>query len=68
MTCVETDTEDHITPTPWHEQSCQKLDQAAQHTMQTGPEYLQGWGIHTFSGQPVPVPHPPLNTEFLTNM
>jgi len=25
--------------------------------MQTGLEHLQGWGIHSFSEQPVPVPH-----------
>lgn len=27
-------------------------------------EYLQGWSIHSFSGQPVPVSHHPLNKKF----
>jgi len=27
------------------------LDQAAQGLIQAGPEHLQGWGIHSLSGQ-----------------
>jgi len=33
------------------------LDQAAQGPIQPGCEHLQGWGIHSLSGQPVPAPH-----------
>jgi len=29
----------------------------AQGPIQSGLEHLQGWDIHSFSGQPVPVPH-----------
>ncbi|KAK4818440.1 hypothetical protein QYF61_013127 [Mycteria americana] len=35
------------------------LDQVAQSPIQPGLEHFQGWGIHSFSGQPVPVPHHP---------
>ncbi|KAK4812888.1 LOW QUALITY PROTEIN: hypothetical protein QYF61_024244 [Mycteria americana] len=34
-----------------------QLDQVAQSPTQPGLEHFQGWGIHSFSGQPVPVPH-----------
>jgi len=33
------------------------LDQAAQGPIQPGLEHLQGWGIHSLSGQTVPAPH-----------
>ena len=33
------------------------LDQVAQGPIQPGPEHLQGWSIHSLSGQPVPAPH-----------
>jgi len=33
------------------------LDQAAQAPIQLGLEHLQGWGMHSLSGQPVPAPH-----------
>ena len=33
------------------------LDQAAQGCIQPGLEHLQGRGIHSLSGQPVPAPH-----------
>ena len=46
---------------PLHRQSHQPphliLDQAAQGPIQPGLEHLQGWGIHSLSGQPVPAPH-----------
>uniref|UniRef100_A0A8C9G440 Uncharacterized protein n=1 Tax=Pavo cristatus TaxID=9049 RepID=A0A8C9G440_PAVCR len=38
----------------------QPLDQAAQSHIQPGLECLQGWGIHSLFGQPVPVCHHPL--------
>ena len=37
------------------------LDQDAQGPIQPSLEHLQGWGIHSFSGQIVPVPHHPLS-------
>jgi len=44
---------------PCHRQGCQPpyltLDQAVQDPIQPGLEHLQGWGIHSHSGQPVPV-------------
>lgn len=39
--------------------------QAAQGQIQPGLECLQGRGIHSFSGQLVPVRHRPLGEEFL---
>ena len=42
---------------PCYVQGCQPADQAAQSHIQPGPECLQGWGIHSFLGQPVPVCH-----------
>jgi len=39
------------------------LDQAAQGPIQPGREHLQGWGIHSLSGQPVPTPHHSHNKE-----
>jgi len=41
------------------------LDQVAQSPIQPGLEHLQGGGIHSFSGQPVPVPHHRHSEEFL---
>jgi len=49
-------------------QSCQPLNQApaqaAQGPIQPSLKHLQGWGIHRFSGQLVPVPHCPLSAKF----
>jgi len=39
----------------WHEQEHLPEDQVAQRPMQSGFEHLQRWGIHSLSGQPVPV-------------
>ena len=36
-------------------QGCHPPEQAAQGPIQPGFEHLYGWGIHSFSGQPVPV-------------
>jgi len=36
-------------------QGHQPLDQAVQSHIQSGLECLQGWGIHSILGQPVPV-------------
>ena len=42
------------------------LDQVAQSPIQPGLEHLQGWGIHNFSGQPVP--HHPLSKGLLSKV
>ena len=51
----------HSVPAPCHGHGCHTLDQAAQGPIQPSLEHLQGWGIHSFSGQIVPVPHHPLS-------
>ncbi|KAK4821804.1 hypothetical protein QYF61_003833 [Mycteria americana] len=60
MIWVAKDLKDHLVPTPCHGQGQLPLDQVAQSPMQPGLEHFQGWGIHNFSGQSVPVPHHPL--------
>jgi len=42
-------------PIPWHGKGCHPPAQAAQGSIQPGLEQLQGWDVHSFSGQPVPV-------------
>jgi len=44
-------------------QGHQPSDQAAQSHIQPGLECLQGWGIHSLLGQPVPVCHHPLSAR-----
>ena len=48
-----------------HGQGHLPLDQVAQSPIQPGVEQFNGWGIHSLSGQPVPVPHHPQSEEFL---
>ena len=48
-----------------HGQGHIPLDQVAQSPIQPGLEHFQGGGSHSFSGQPVPVPHHPHGEEFL---
>ena len=50
---------------PCHEQGNLPPDQVAQSSIQPGLEHCQGGGSHSFSGQPVPVPHHPHSKEFL---
>jgi len=50
---------------PCHGQGHLPLDQVAQSPMQPGLEHFQGGGIHSSSGQPVPVPHHPHRKEIL---
>ena len=45
---------------PCYVQGHQPPDQAAQSHIQPGFECLQGWGIHSLLGQPVPVLHHPV--------
>ena len=61
MARVGRDLKDHEAPTPHHRQGHQPPhlipDQVAQGSIQPGLEHLQGRGIHSLSGQPVPAPH-----------
>jgi len=59
---------DHPASTIFYGQRFHTINQAAQGPIQTGPEHLQGWGNHSFSGQPLPLPHHPLRKEFLPNI
>jgi len=68
MTWVGRDLKDHPVPTPCHGQEYHPLDQVAEGPIQPGLEHFQGWGIHSFSGQPVLVPHHPLSEEFPPNI
>ncbi|KAK4828015.1 LOW QUALITY PROTEIN: hypothetical protein QYF61_022792 [Mycteria americana] len=43
-------------PTPLQEQGHLQLDQVAQSPIQPDLEYLQGWGLHYLSVQPLPAP------------
>jgi len=58
------DLKDHVVPTPCHGEVCHPPVQAAQVSIQSGLEYLQGWGTHSFFGQLVPVPRYTLSEEF----
>jgi len=53
---------------PCYVQGRQPPDQAAQSHIQPGLECLQGWGIHSVLGQPVPVRYHPLGEKLLPNI
>jgi len=53
---------------PCYVQGHQPPDQAAQSHIQPGLECLQGWGIHSLLGQPVPVRHHPLGGKLPPNI
>ena len=53
---------------PCHGQGHYPLDQVAQGLIQPHLRHLQGWDIHSLSGQPVPVPHCSTSEEFLLNI
>jgi len=55
MVWVGSDLKDHLVQPPCLEQGHLPLDQVAQGSIQPGLEHFQGGGIHSFSGQPVPV-------------
>ena len=55
----------HLVPTPRPGQGCHSAGEAAQGPIQPGTEHLQRWGTHSFSGQPVPLPHHLHSEEFL---
>jgi len=44
------------------------LSSASQGPVQPGLEYVQRWGTHSFSGQPVPVPHHPESKKIPPNI
>lgn len=44
---------DHLVPTPCHAHGPLPLNQVAQSLIRPGLKYFQGWGIHSFSKQPV---------------
>ena len=50
---------------PCHGQGHLSPDLVAQSPIQPGLEHCQGGGSHSFSGQPVPVPHHPHSKVFL---
>jgi len=55
----------HLAQPPCSEHGYVQLDQAAQSPVQPGLECFQGWGLHYFSGQPVPVFHHLYRKKFL---
>jgi len=60
---------DHLVPTPsCHGQGHLPPDQAAQSSIQPGLEHCQEGGSHSFSGQPVPVPHHHYSKKFLPSI
>jgi len=59
MAWVEMVHNDHLVSTPCYVQGRQPADRAAQSHIQPGLECLQGWGIHSLLGQPVPAPSCP---------
>ena len=63
MAWVEKDHNDHLVSTPCYVQGRQPPDQAARSHIQPGLECLQGWGIHSLLGQPVPVHDHPLGEK-----
>uniref|UniRef100_A0A672TM59 Uncharacterized protein n=1 Tax=Strigops habroptila TaxID=2489341 RepID=A0A672TM59_STRHB len=65
MVCVGRDLKAHPVPVPCHGQGHLPLDQVAPSPVQPGLEHCQGWGSHSFSGQPVPGPHHPHREELL---
>jgi len=65
MVWVGRDLKDQLIPTPCHGQGHLPPDQVAPSPIQPGLECFQGWGIHSFFGQPAPVPQHPLSKELL---
>ena len=61
MNRIRRDGNDQIAPTSCCGQGCHSPDQGAQGSIQLGLEHLQGQGIQSFSGEPVPLPHYPVS-------
>ena len=64
MAWIGQDLNDHLVPTPCHGQGYHPAAQTAQYPIQPSLEHRQGWGIHGFSGQPVPGPYNLLSEKF----
>ena len=54
----------HMVQPLCYEQGRLPLDEVAQNPIQPGLECFQGWGLHNFSGQSVPVFHHPHGKKF----
>ena len=65
MAWVGRDLKNHLVPTPlpWAE-----LPGTKSGPTQPGLEYLQEWGIHNLSGQPVTAPHNPFSEALLPDI
>ena len=68
MVGLEGNLKDHLIPTPCHGQGHLPPAQVAQSPIQPGLGHCQGWGIHSCSGQPVPVSYHLHCIEFLPNI
>lgn len=68
MVRVGSDLKNHLVPNPCYGQGYLPLAQVTQSPIQPGLEHHQKWGIHSFSGQPVPVHQHPHSEEFLFNI
>jgi len=68
MAWIEKDHNAHPVPTPCYVQGLQPADQAAQSHIHPGLECLQGWGIRSLSGHPLPVHHHPQSLSILSRL
>jgi len=66
MICVGRDLIDRLVPTPLPWAWVPSTRPGCSELYPTWPWTLQGRGIHSFSGQPVPVLHNPHSNEFLS--
>lgn len=68
MSWVRRGLKDHPVPTPltWAETPFTK--HVAQSPIPPALEHFLGWGIHNYSGEPVPVPHHPHSKELLPDV
>lgn len=58
--CVGNDIKDHLVPNSCHRQDWCIVDHVAQGHTQPG---LQGWSMHSYSGQSAPMPYHPLSKK-----
>lgn len=69
---VKRDLKDHLVPIPYHAQGYQilhhALGQVAESHIQPVFQYLLGYGIYSFCGKRLPVPHHPLGKESPPNI
>ena len=68
MVFVGGDLKDHLVPTPLPQAGLSATSSGCRGPIQPGLECLEGWGTHSFSGQPMPRPHLPLSGEFPFNI